>query len=260
MQEDRNSIHKWRGGVSDGGVGRFGAATWKGAVRKRGEGAEGRRGRGAQFVLCRSTVAEERRGEGAICAVLGEETRHSGGGWGEAVAVTDAERRAARRQQVRVATWARLARVYHEFDRASAELLRRWDLSVAQFDVLAQIGAREGLTQQELAERLLVTKGNVSQIIARMARDGLVRRSQQGRTSRLYLTDAGRALYARVVPEKEAMIVARFAALTDAELLALAQGLRVLRRGNATGIATPVESLLLNRAPCATGHERADEE
>ncbi|HEY8598122.1 MAG TPA: MarR family transcriptional regulator [Thermomicrobiales bacterium] len=150
--------------------------------------------------------------------------------------VTDAERRTARQRRVRVATWTRLARVYHEFDRASADLLRGWDLSVAQFDVLVQIGGREGLTQQELADRLLVTKGNVSQIIARMTRDGLVRRAQQGRTRRLFLTEAGRALYARVVPAQEAMIAARFAALDDDELRALARGLRRLWRDDTAGI------------------------
>jgi len=99
-----------------------------------------------------------------------------------------------------------------------------------------QIGGREGLTQQELADRLLVTKGNVSQIIARMVRDGLVRRSQQGRTRRLFLTEPGRSLYVRVVPTQEAMIAARFSALDDDELLALARGLRRLRRVDAAGI------------------------
>jgi DNA-binding MarR family transcriptional regulator len=155
---------------------------------------------------------------------------------GEAVAVTGTERRLTRQQQVWLATWARLARVYHDLDRASADLLRGWDLSVAQFDVLVQVGGREGLTQQEVADQLLVTKGNVSQIIARMVRDGLVRRAQEGRTRRLFLTDAGRALYAQAVPAQEAMIAARFGVLTDDELLALARGLRHLQHGDEAGI------------------------
>jgi DNA-binding MarR family transcriptional regulator len=79
-----------------------------------------------------------------------------------------------REERLRVVAWLRLARVYRQIDRASAELLRRWDLSVAQFDVLAQIGVRAGLTQQELADHLLVTKGNISQFLARMERRGLV--------------------------------------------------------------------------------------
>ncbi len=141
-------------------------------------------------------------------------------------------RQGARGQRARVTTWMRLARAYHRIDRASAELLRGWDLSVAQFDVLTQIGAREGLTQQALAERLLVTKGNVSQLIARMVRRGLVRRAQEGRAMALFLTAEGRALYARVVPEQEALIAGRFAALSPAELRALAAALRALGRGD----------------------------
>src|SRR6185312_3683449 len=80
-----------------------------------------------------------------------------------------------------VLAWLRLARVYQKIDRASAEQLRRWGLSVAQFDVLAHIGAREGLSQQQLADSLLVTKGNVTQLLHRLEHDGLVRRCQEGR-------------------------------------------------------------------------------
>ena len=41
-------------------------------------------------------------------------------------------------------------------------------LSIAQFDILATLGFRQGITQQELAERLLVTKGNICGMIDRM--------------------------------------------------------------------------------------------
>lgn len=139
----------------------------------------------------------------------------------------------AREQRARVTTWIRLARFYHRLDRASAELLRGWDLSVAQFDVLAQIGAREGLSQQELANRLLVTKGNISQLLVRMVRRGLVRRSQEGRMMALFLTDEGRALHARVVPAQEAMVARHFAGLVPAEVRALSATLRALNGGTA---------------------------
>ena len=47
-----------------------------------------------------------------------------------------------------VLAWLRPARVFQKVDRASAEHLARWDLSVAQFDVLAQVGAAEGMTHR----------------------------------------------------------------------------------------------------------------
>src|SRR2546421_6367670 len=98
-----------------------------------------------------------------------------------------------------VLAWLRLARVFAKVDRASAEHLRPWGLSVAQFDVLAQVGAAEGLSQQQLAARLLVTKGNVTQLLDRLQRDGLIVRRQEGRANCLFLTDKGRRLFDTVV-------------------------------------------------------------
>jgi DNA-binding MarR family transcriptional regulator len=105
-----------------------------------------------------------------------------------------------------VVAWLRLARVYHKVDRASAEHLSTYGLSVGQFDVLAQVGAREGITQKELAEKLLVTKSNVCQIVRRMEERGLVSRCQEGRAKRLFLTEEGRRLFEEVVPSQEELI------------------------------------------------------
>ena len=102
--------------------------------------------------------------------------------------------------------WLRLARVYQRVDRASAVHLRGWGLSVAQFDVLARVGSRPGMTQQELADSLLVTKGNVCQLLDRMEADGLIERRREGRAKRLHLTPRGAALFAEVVPAQERMV------------------------------------------------------
>jgi DNA-binding MarR family transcriptional regulator len=123
-----------------------------------------------------------------------------------------------------VAAWLRLARVYQKVDRGSVEEMRRWDVSLAQFDVLAHVGAAEGITQQELADALLVTKGNVCQLLDRMERGGLIQRRQEGRANRLFLTEAGRRLYDEAVPQHEARIARQLAALSPEEqrqLLAL---------------------------------------
>jgi DNA-binding MarR family transcriptional regulator len=126
-----------------------------------------------------------------------------------------------------VLAWLRLARVFAKVDRASAQHLRHWGLSVAQFDVLAQVGAAEGLSQQDLATSLLVTKGNVTQLLDRMQRDGLIVRCQEGRTNCLFLTEKGRRLFDTVVPAQEAFITARFAPLSGQEQRQL---LKLLRR------------------------------
>ena len=109
--------------------------------------------------------------------------------------------------------WLRLVRVAQKVQRIEADHLRGWGLNPAQFDVLAHVGAAEGLTQQELADALLVTKGNVCQLLDKMEQAGLLARRQDGRAKRLHLTEAGRALFAEVVPAHEARIAEQLAAL-----------------------------------------------
>ena len=126
--------------------------------------------------------------------------------------------------------WLRLARVFQKVERASGEHLRRWDLSVAQFDVLAHVGASEGVVQQDLAESLLVTEGNVCQLLDRMEGRRLILRRREGRTNRLFLTDEGRRLFDEVVPAHEAMISGRFSVLSEKEQAQLYELLRKLDR------------------------------
>ena len=126
--------------------------------------------------------------------------------------------------------WLRLLRVGQKLDRALAAQLRRWDLNLAQFDVLAHVGADAGITQQELADSLLVTKGNVAQLLARMEGRGLIERRSEGRTNRLYLTEGGRRLFAEAVPAHEDLIARRLAALSEGEQRQLLDLLRKLDR------------------------------
>jgi len=113
--------------------------------------------------------------------------------------------------------WLQLARLYQKIGRASAAHLRQWDLSVAQFDVLAHVGASEGLIQQELADGLLVTKGNVCQLLDKMDRRGLIVRRPEGRTNRVFLTSAGRTMFEDVVPAQENLISEQLSALSVKE-------------------------------------------
>jgi len=129
-----------------------------------------------------------------------------------------------------VLSWLRLLAVFQKVDQLSAEHLRTWGLSVAQFDVLAQVGPAEGCTQADLAKALRVTKGNVCQLLDRMERDGLLRRQQEGRANRLYLTEHGRCLHDRVVPAQEALIHRLFSSLTRDKQIRFLGILRALDR------------------------------
>ncbi|MCD0170849.1 MarR family transcriptional regulator, partial [Deinococcus sp. 23YEL01] len=85
----------------------------------------------------------------------------------------------------------------------TAELLRDYDLSGPQFNVLRILrGAGEqGLTCSEIGGRLLVHDPDVTRLLDRLQKAGLVRRDRDRPDRRVVatrLTDQGRALLARI--------------------------------------------------------------
>lgn len=130
-----------------------------------------------------------------------------------------------------VRAWVRLARVYGRLLRALETQVRRHGLTIAQFDVLTHVVRSEGITQQELAAELLVTKGNVSHLVDRLEAAGLIaRRPGKGRTCHLHPTAAGRALRDAVIPDHTALIASLMASLPDHRLADLHATLRDLDR------------------------------
>ncbi len=123
-----------------------------------------------------------------------------------------------------------MARIVTRTQRATAEHLRQFDLTPAQFDVLAQVSSAPGPSQQELADRLLVTQGNVCQLLDGLERKELVERRREGRSNRVFLTPRGHDLAARAVPEHELWQAQRMSALSDDEQRTLLDLLRKLDR------------------------------
>ncbi len=123
--------------------------------------------------------------------------------------------------------WLRLARIYHKVDLRTAETMRRHGLSVSRFDVLNHAGTPEGRSQGELARALLVTKGNVTQLLDAMEREGLLERRREGRTKRIFLTEKGRCHREAVVAIQEAEIAKDLSALDENETQTL---IRLLRK------------------------------
>ena len=96
-----------------------------------------------------------------------------------------------------------LMRTYQRMQKRMDRVLEDAGLTVAQFDVLANLGMSEGITQQELAGKLLVTKGNVCGLLDRMETAGLVERrpdANDRRANRLHMTPTGRAALRAAFP------------------------------------------------------------
>ena len=94
----------------------------------------------------------------------------------------------------------KVAFVYQKAFRAMGERLTDVGLSVAQFDLLACLimAEPERLKQSELANRLLVTKGNISGMLSRMTEQDLVDRvddPEDKRSKRIVISERGRRLY-----------------------------------------------------------------
>jgi DNA-binding MarR family transcriptional regulator len=95
-------------------------------------------------------------------------------------------------------------------------------LTLPQFDVLAQLQRRaEGMSPGDLTRELLVTAGNVTGIVDRLVRRGLVERRRvphDGRTRRLLLTPRGRTLVERAIPRHRGEIAWLMARVPDGDL------------------------------------------
>lgn len=113
--------------------------------------------------------------------------------------------------------WFRLSRFYNQSVRETNHHLKKWDMTTAQFDVLAQVGAAGRLTQQELADKLVVTKGNITQLLTKVEALGWIVREQNWKTKYVSLSDSGRELYQKVVPLQEQFQASQFSKLTEDE-------------------------------------------
>jgi MarR family 2-MHQ and catechol resistance regulon transcriptional repressor len=130
--------------------------------------------------------------------------------------------------------WIALARAYATFSRAVATKVADYDLTVPQFGVLEALYHLGPLSLGELADKLLVTGGNVTYVMDRLEEHGWVRRERSGEDRRVVkakLTPQGRALIAEVFPGHAAFIQGLAAHLSAAEQDELRRLLKQLGKG-----------------------------
>lgn len=122
-----------------------------------------------------------------------------------------------RDQRLGLMIWYRLSRVYNRSLRETHQHLKKWNLSAAQFDMLAQVGTHDRLTQQQLADKLFVTKGNITQMLGKLEELGFVKREQEWKTKYVSLTEMGKLLYDDVVPVQEQFQASQYGVLNQDE-------------------------------------------
>ncbi len=134
--------------------------------------------------------------------------------------------------------WIALARCYASVSRGVAGKIAGYGLTSAQFGILEALYHLGPLPLGELADKLLVTGGNVTYVMDRLEELGLAHRDRSGSDKRVIqarLTEDGRALLARVFPSHAAYIRSLAESLDESEQEQLRALLRKLGKAVAAG-------------------------
>ena len=113
-----------------------------------------------------------------------------------------------------------LIRIFGRMTARGGELAKRHGLTLPHLEVLLCLNPGEGISQQDLAERLLLTKGNICVMVQKMEGTGLIERRSDPddqRFHRLYMTPAGKRKLREIQPEHKAMTGRALRGLTQAE-------------------------------------------
>jgi len=139
----------------------------------------------------------------------------------------------ASRQRLRL--WLNMLKATRHVELEVRERLRLdFDTTLPRFDVLAVLSRHpEGLRLSDLSKELMVSNGNVTVVVDRLADDGLVERLPvpgDRRAWQVCLTEAGTATIADMAEAHRGWIDRLFAGLDDAQIAAAIDTLSALRK------------------------------
>lgn len=138
--------------------------------------------------------------------------------------------------------WLRLLTCTTTIEQVVRTRLRsEFDTTLPRFDVLAILARNEnGLTMSELSRQLMVSNGNVTGLVDRMAEEGLVARMPHPgdrRSSYVALSKKGRDRFASMADHHAGWIGELFAGLSDADAADLSRLLGTLKE-SASSVAS----------------------
>jgi DNA-binding MarR family transcriptional regulator len=120
----------------------------------------------------------------------------------------------------RFRNWVAVARACHSVERALSAALQPLDLKPAQLDVLMNLFRHPGMSQHDLARKLLVGRSNITMLLPQLERRALVKREtddKDRRVLRLFLTGSGEALLMQALKVHMALIEKVMASSTPEE-------------------------------------------
>ena len=129
----------------------------------------------------------------------------------------------------RFRNWISLIRAEKAVLTALTKGLQPLDLKIAQLDVLMNLYRHPGMSQHELARRLLVGRSNITMLLPQLEKRGVLRRegdAKDKRVLRLFLTADGEALLMKALKVYSGLIARVMAQSTPAECDAMGDQMR----------------------------------
>jgi DNA-binding MarR family transcriptional regulator len=117
----------------------------------------------------------------------------------------------------RFRNWVAIGKAAHVVERAITEDLKPLGLKPAHLDMLMNIYRHPGMSQQELAEKLIVGRSNITMLLPSLVARGLVARegdAKDKRIQRLTLTLAGSELLSEALTIYSALLDRAMATIT----------------------------------------------
>lgn len=137
-----------------------------------------------------------------------------------------------------------MARACQLMQQALARALAPLDIKPPHLDILVNLYRFEGISQQELARKLLVGRSNMSMLLPQMEKRGLLERradQRDKRVLRLFLTEEGRSLSEKAMQIQTELIERTLSAtpLDDCQRLAETMDLLIQRMLSSDGLVEP---------------------
>ena len=124
--------------------------------------------------------------------------------------------------------WITLLRCFSSIERVLMQFIaQEYNSSLPRYDVLTALALSDSsLTMGELANLLMVTKGNITGVVRRLKQDGLVRKvtsKQDRRIQSVTISARGRKLWSAMHADYDRIISVLLSKQTEPELKALTQ-------------------------------------
>ena len=126
----------------------------------------------------------------------------------------------------RFRSWIAVARACQLMQLTLSRNIAHLDIKTPHLDILINLYRREGISQQELARKLLVGRSNMSMLLPHLEKRGLIERRGDGRDKRvlrLFLTPEGKVVTEKAMAIQTALIDTVMATTPEERCLMVAE-------------------------------------